>query len=329
MTGRFHLRPAGRNGLRAISAACMLALALPARAGLFDDGEARARVDKLRADVTSLQQTVDTASKNQLDFSNQLDSIRAELARLRGRLEVLENDMQTTQKRQQDFYIDLDTRLRKLEPTTTPAAVGGAAQGAPSAAAASGPAASAAPGSPGATQAAPAAAGAQTATSAAASAASATSTPAPGARPPAAAAASLPSGENTGSKTALDENAAARDYEVALGFVKAGRYRDAINAFAAFNRTHVGSVRQPNAHYWQASSHYQLREFAKAADQYARVVAGWPNDPKAPDAMLGQANAQFELGDSKAAKKTLEALIHQYPQSSAAQTAQQRLKKKS
>jgi tol-pal system protein YbgF len=139
---------------------------------------------------------------------------------------------------------------------------------------------------------------------------------------------SLPSGEATGSKTALDENAATRDYEVALSFVKAGRYRDAVTSFAAFNRNHVGSVRQPSAHYWQASSHFQLREFAKAADQYARVVASWPNDPKAPDAMLGQANAQYESGDSKAGHKTLEALVQQYPKSTAAQTAQQRLKKK-
>lgn len=256
MPGRFHLK--------AVAAACLFALALPARAGLFDDAEARARIEKLRTDVSAMQQTVDTASKNQLDFANQVEAIKAELAKLRGQLEVLANDVDTTQKRQKDFYVDLDTRLRKLEPV------------------------SAAP----------------------------------------AADAGLPSGEATGSKTALDENAAARDYELALGFVKAGRYRDAVTAFAAFNRNHAGSTRQPSAHFWQASSHFQLREFTKAADQYARVVASWPNDPKAPDAMLGQANAQFEAGDAKAANKTLEALVQQYPKSSAAQTAQQRLKKK-
>lgn len=265
MRGRFHL--SAPHNLRALSATCMLALSVPAWAGLFDDTEARTRIDKLRSDVNAVQQTVDTASKNQLDFANQMEAIKTELAKLRGQLEVLANDVDTTQKRQKDFYVDLDTRLRKLEPasaTATPAADGG-----------------------------------------------------------------LPSGEATGSKTALDENAATRDYEVALSFIKAGRYRDAVTSFAAFNRTHVGSVRQPSAHFWQASSHFQLREFAKAADQYARVVAGWPNDPKAPDAMLGQANAQFEGGDSKAGYKTLEALVQQYPKSSAAQTAQQRLKKKS
>lgn len=259
MRGRFHLR--------GLSAACLLAFGMPAHAALFDDGEARTRIDKLRAEMTAMQQSVDTASKNQLDFANQLEAMRADIAKLRGQIEVLANDVDTTQKRQKDFYVDLDTRLRKLEPAgTSPAA--------------------------------PSADG------------------------------SLPSGEATGSKTAVDENAATRDYEVALGFVRAGRYRDAVNAFSAFNRTHVGSVRQPNAHYWQASSHYQLREFTKAADQYARVVASWPDDPKAPDAMLGQANSLFDAGDSKAGYRTLAALVQQYPKSAAAQTAQQRLKKK-
>lgn len=256
MSGRFHLR--------SLSVACLLAWGIPAHAALFDDTEARARIEKLRAELTAVQQSVDTASKNQLEFSNQVEAIKAELAKLRGQLEVLANDVDTTQKRQKDFYVDLDTRLRKLEPT---AAVPATDSG-------------------------------------------------------------LSSGEATGSKTAVDENAATRDYEVALSFVKSGRYRDAVTAFAAFNRNHAGSVRQPSAHFWQASSHFQLREFAKAADQYARVVAGWPSDPKAPDAMLGQANAQFEAGDSKAGYKTLEALVQQYPKSAAAQTAQQRLKKK-
>lgn len=244
-------------------AACLLALSVPAHAGLFDDSEARTRIDKLRADVTALQQTVDTASKNQLDFANQIESLKSDIADLRGQIEVLSNSIDTAQKRQQDFYVDLDTRLRKLESPTAPAADAG-----------------------------------------------------------------LPSGESTGSKTAVDENAATRDYEAALGFVKNGRYRDAVSAFTDFIRVHAGSVREPSAHFWLASSYFQLRDFAKASEQYGKVVAGWPSDPKAPDAMLGQANAQIEGGDSKVGNKTLQALIKQYPNSSAAQTAQLRLKKK-
>jgi len=39
-----------------------------------------------------------------------------EIARLRGQVETLTYELETAKKRQQDFYLDLDTRLRKVEP---------------------------------------------------------------------------------------------------------------------------------------------------------------------------------------------------------------------
>jgi len=44
--------------------------------------------------------------------------LRQEIAKLRGQIEVLTNELTNTQKRQKDFYVDLDGRLRKLEPKT-------------------------------------------------------------------------------------------------------------------------------------------------------------------------------------------------------------------
>lgn len=97
-------------------------LALPARAGIFDDDEARARIEKLRTDVDGIVQRLEAVNKNQVDFANQTEALRAEMARLRGQIEVLLNDMETTQKRQRDFYVDLDSRLRKLETAAVQAA---------------------------------------------------------------------------------------------------------------------------------------------------------------------------------------------------------------
>jgi tol-pal system protein YbgF len=99
-----------------------LSAALPARAGLFDDDEARKQAAALRQSVDALSQRVDGATKNQFDFSNQIESLRAEVARLRGQVEVLANTVESTQKRQQDFYVDLDNRLRKLESVAAPVA---------------------------------------------------------------------------------------------------------------------------------------------------------------------------------------------------------------
>lgn len=98
----------------AIALLCCAA-ALPARAGLFDDTEARERIEKLRTDFDELVKRVDGTAKNQIDFANQAELLKAEVAKLRGQIEVIIYEMDATQKRQKDFYVDLDTRLRKLE----------------------------------------------------------------------------------------------------------------------------------------------------------------------------------------------------------------------
>ncbi len=95
---------------------------LPAQAGLFDDDEARRAILDIRSRIDSVRRDTDVkldakADKNSLlDLASQNEQLRQEVARLRGQLEVLANDLANTQQRQKDFYVDLDTRLRKLEP---------------------------------------------------------------------------------------------------------------------------------------------------------------------------------------------------------------------
>src|SRR5579871_3193190 len=97
---------------------------LPAHAGIFDDDEARKAIMDLRTKVGDLQQEIDTKMADKadksgmLDLLNQNEQLRQEVARLRGQIEVLTNDLAESQKRQKDFYVDLDTRLRNLEPKT-------------------------------------------------------------------------------------------------------------------------------------------------------------------------------------------------------------------
>lgn len=94
---------------------CLSFMALPARAGLFDDAQARQRIEQLRKEVDALTQRIDTLTGNQLNFANQGETIRADIAKLRGQMEVLSHELDAAQKRQKDFYVDLDNRLRKLE----------------------------------------------------------------------------------------------------------------------------------------------------------------------------------------------------------------------
>jgi len=243
----------------------------PAHAGLFDDDEARVRIERLRSDLTEQGKRLDArleaaaanTSRSQIDLANQIEQIKGDMAKVRGQIEVLTYELEATQKRQKDFYVDLDNRLRKLET----AAAAAAAEVKPAAAA-------------------------------------------PGDAAPA------------------DPAAEMRDYETALTLFKSAKYRDALAAFLGFIRSYGNSSLLANAHYWAASAHFQLREYPKAAELFARVSAAWPNDARAPDALLGQANSQQEGGDLKGARKTLEQLVDRYPTSTAAQTARQQLKKK-
>lgn len=91
------------------------ALALPATAGVFDDEEARARIEVLKGEHAELVKRVDGVNRNQVDFANQVEALKADLAKLRGQIEVLSFELEAAQKRQKDFYVDLDNRLRKIE----------------------------------------------------------------------------------------------------------------------------------------------------------------------------------------------------------------------
>lgn len=94
----------------------LLVAALPAQAALFDDEEARKRIEQLRTEVNARMEKLEAASRGQIDLANQIEALKAEVAKLRGQVEVLTNEIESTQKRQKDFYVDLDNRLRKLEP---------------------------------------------------------------------------------------------------------------------------------------------------------------------------------------------------------------------
>jgi tol-pal system protein YbgF len=124
---------------RAVAGALLAAAlaALPARAALFDDEEARKRVEATNQRITQVQRqledriaAVEKEQKNQglIELFRDVEQIKADIARLRGQVEVLTHELEQSQKRQRDLYVDLDSRLRKLE--SAPAGAAAAAAGA-------------------------------------------------------------------------------------------------------------------------------------------------------------------------------------------------------
>lgn len=130
-----------------------------------------------------------------------------------------------------------------------------------------------------------------------------------------------------GKKPDSDPAAESREYEAALNFFKANKIKEAALAFEGFVKTHPDSTLTPNAQYWVGNAHYALRDCKTAIDAHRVVIGRWPQHPKAPDALINIATCQQELSDAKGAKATLESVLSKYPDSSAAATAKQRLKK--
>jgi len=114
------LRSADRLAKALLPFALLLAVLVAphARAGMFDDEEARRQVKDLSIKTN---ERLDTFSKGQIDLANQIQSLRDENAKLRGLLETLTYELESEKKRQLDFYNDLDGRLRKLETQPAPA----------------------------------------------------------------------------------------------------------------------------------------------------------------------------------------------------------------
>ena len=120
----------------------------PARGALFDDDEARKRIDLVRQRVDQIEQrlsSLESTLKSQglVDLLHDVEQLKADVATLRGQQEVLTYELKQAQKRSRDLYLDLDGRLRKLE-----AAAGGAAAAPSSDAGAGGPGAANLPGQP-------------------------------------------------------------------------------------------------------------------------------------------------------------------------------------
>jgi tol-pal system protein YbgF len=121
------------RGLRLTLAALAtgLLVAQPARAGLFEDDEARKAILELRAKVQAnedlankraaevnslVQDQIQPLRRSVLDLNAQIDMLRSEIAKLRGANEQLARDLADTQRKLTDQSQSVDARLKPLEP---------------------------------------------------------------------------------------------------------------------------------------------------------------------------------------------------------------------
>lgn len=126
-------------------------------------------------------------------------------------------------------------------------------------------------------------------------------------------------------QTAADSEAETRAYEAVQALVKAGKYKEAIDAFQAFAKQFPNGTLTANAQYWTGFSQFALSDFKSAAASYQQLLKDFPTSAKAPDAMLSLSRALVQLNDIAAARNMLDQLIAKYPASKAAENGQKLL----
>lgn len=116
-------------------------------------------------------------------------------------------------------------------------------------------------------------------------------------------------------------------YAKAFDKLKAGMYPEAITGFTSFLAGFPESDLADNAQYWLAESYYGDRNYEKAIEEFYVVTNKYPDSNKVPDAGLKLAYAYYSLRQWDKAKAALGSLIQDYPGSSVATLAEDRLKR--
>lgn len=249
-------RPAWRAALLALCALAALASSPGARAGLFDDDEARRAILDLRSRLEQEQQSSRDlrASQEQmrqslLELNNEIQLLRGELARLRGTDEQLARDVAEVQRKQKDIAQGVEERVRRLEPQQV----------------------------------------------------------------------------SIDGKEFAAEPEERRVYEEAINSFRTGDFAASATALNAALARWPASGYADSALFWLGNAQYGQRQYREAIASFRRFATNAPTHPRAPEAWLSIANCHAEMKDRPAARKALEDLIRQYPDSEAAATGRERL----
>ena len=114
-------------------------------------------------------------------------------------------------------------------------------------------------------------------------------------------------------------------FDAALASFRAGDFAAAQSAFLSLLSRYPKTGYGPSSLFWLGNAQYATRDYKEAITNFRILLSAAPDHPKAPEALLSIANCQIELKDVRGARKSLEDLARNYPQSEAAQAGKERL----
>ena len=117
------------------------------------------------------------------------------------------------------------------------------------------------------------------------------------------------------------------NYQAAFELLKQGRYDQASIALQQFMVAFPSSELSDNAQYWLAETHYVEQKYKKALPEFETVIKRFPNSRKIPDALLKIGFCHYELKQWNSARQALSTVATDYPETTAARLATQRLER--
>ena len=116
-----------------------------------------------------------------------------------------------------------------------------------------------------------------------------------------------------------------RLFEEALAHLRAADFATGAAGLNKLLQNHPQTGYRESAWYWLGNAHYGLRASKPAIQSSQKLAHQPPDHARTPEALLSIGNCHLELKDNTSARKVLEQLIKQYPQTEAAQAARDRL----
>jgi tol-pal system protein YbgF len=128
-------------------------------------------------------------------------------------------------------------------------------------------------------------------------------------------------------KEPVDPLKAESVYQKAFKLLKESQYDQALVAFKKFLKDYPDSDFSDNAQYWLGEANYVKQNYEIAINEYQALLSTYPDSQKVSHALLKIGYSYAELGNTADAKKTLKEVKAQYPGTTAARLADERLRK--
>ena len=269
-------------------------------AGLFEDEEARKKLNSIQDQLNNIQGNIQSnidakvtqALKNQnpLKIQNDLTQMQDRLDKLRGEIEVLQFQLNNSQEREKILYQDIDDRITTLEnnpqtapsetkefvdqsmhPSTNIEAVQNDIIDEPNPAVEESPMATDVP-------------------------------------------------------PLIDKNIEVAAYDEANALLRATKYQEAFIAFDRFISAYPKAEKIAEAKYYLGYAQFALKNYNAAIKTYSKVIELHAESAIVPESMYGIANCEIQLAKIGNAKKTLRDLMQRFPNAEIIPKAKTRLK---